>query len=260
MGEHSAARLAAEEAALLAADAIRSVARGGNLGARLKEADQPVTLADLEAERVLRARLEGVVPEAGWLSEESAPVPPGRGAYWLVDPLDGTRELLAGLPGYTVSVALVVRGEPVVGVIADPVTGRIWSAERGAGATCHGRPVRASRTSDLAGSRIVVSRTEASKGELAAFDGRLPLVPVGGMASKIAAVANGSADATFTLGTRHTWDVAAGVVILEEAGGIATLPCGSHIGFDPEAPSFRGFVASNGPLHGPLLRALRSAG
>ena len=213
----------------------------------------------MASDRVLRSELGRAFPGCGWLSEESRGAAKALDRHWLVDPLDGTRELVARRAGFMVSVALVADGHPVVGVIVCPLTGRLWSAEAGEGASLDGLPIRVIATDRLESSRMLVSRTEMSRGQLEAFDAQLPLCPAGGMANKLASIADGSADGTFTLRRRHTWDVAAGWVILREAGGALTRVDGTELDWDPASPAFEGMVASNGILHAELLRTVGAA-
>lgn len=225
---------------------------------RYKTPIEPVTEADMVADQILREYLTGAFPADGWLSEETRDDGERhrRARVWIVDPLDGTREFLAGRPEFRVSVALVAGGVPVVGVIVDPVGGGVWSAERGCGAHRNGSPIHVTDTSDLSRAEILVSRTEHTGGLLTAFEGRFPIRPAGGMANKLALVAEGRADGTFTSHRRCEWDAAAGLLILSEAGGTVTDLSGRALAFNQTDPSFVGVVASNGLLHEGLRAAI----
>ena len=190
-----------------AAAAIR-VRFGRGDAVRYKTPIEPVTEADMVADRILSARLRRRFPEDGWLSEEGVDSSDrlGRRRVWIVDPLDGTREFITGRPEFCVSVALVEDGQVVVGVVVNPVTGDRWAARLGCGATLNGRPIHVRECNDLQGGPIVVSRSELTRGVLEPWRS-LPLHPAGGMANKLVLVAMGSAVATFTPRMRHEWDL-----------------------------------------------------
>lgn len=204
-----------------------------------------MTSADLEADRILKARLMKILPDAGWLSEETRDDPSrlGRERVWVVDPLDGTREFVRRLPEYTISVALVERGVPVLAVVHNPATGELFRAERGCGATLNGKPIRAERSG---AGRVVLlaSRSEIARGEWAPLEGRAEIRPVGSIAYKLALVAAGRADGTFSTGPKHEWDVAAGVLLVTEAGGRAVDRSGRAHTFNQPDPVVDGIVAT----------------
>lgn len=193
----------------------------GAVESRRKAGGDPVTEADTAVDAVLRERL----PRAGegWLSEEteddSARLACSR--VWIVDPVDGTREFISGIPEWSVSVGLVEDGLPVAGGIANPATGEIFLGAVGAGVTLNGQPARVRDRATLAGAEILASRSEVKRGEWARYDGRFIVRPTGSIAYKLARVAAGLADATWTLKPRHEWDVAAGVALVLAAGGRA---------------------------------------
>ena len=116
-----------------------------------KAPDNPVTDADLAADKLLRERLSALLPEAGWLSEETVDSKERlqRKLVWVVDPLDGTKEFVMGIPEFTVSVALVDDGLPVLGVIFNPPTGEVYHASKGHGAYLNGKPVAVSRGGEV---------------------------------------------------------------------------------------------------------------
>lgn len=249
------------EASAEAAAAIK-LCYGQDAEVRYKSPEEPVTEADMVADRLLRELIGSVFPDDGWLSEES--VDSGerlqKSRVWIVDPLDGTREFVAGRPEFAVSVGLIEDGLPVVGVIANPISGHIWSAQKGGGAFCDGEPIHVRSTQSLEQSRVLVSRSETRRGMMEKWADVLPLSPMGGAAHKLVLIASGQADATFTQCRRCEWDLAAGVLILEEAGGRITRPNGVPFTFNREAPFFTsGHVASNGGLHDALLEVLRAS-
>ena len=148
------------------ADEIAAIAReAGQLGmARFrsdfarweKSPGSPVCEVDLAIDDMLRQRLSALLPDAGWLSEETADKPDrlARERIWVVDPIDGTRDYIRGRTGWAVSVALVEAGRVVIGVLDAPARGELWRATAGAGATLNGRPLTASARTDFAGARV----------------------------------------------------------------------------------------------------------
>jgi len=258
------AREAAREAAALLAG--RS---GRDPVLREKGPDQPLTVADLEADRLLRARLSGPRPDYGWLSEETAddPVRLRRRRVWIVDPLDGTRSFLEGRPEFAVSIGLVEDGVAVVGVVCNPASGELFWAVRGEGAWVErvGEEAGARRLAVRApaegeGAVLFASRRELVAGEFEAFRGRWAIRPLGSTAYKLAQVAAGEGDAYLSRGPKSEWDVCAGALLVEEAGGRATDLWGRALRYNAPEPSVQGIVAAGPRLHGPLLALVRSLG
>lgn len=213
--------------------------RGTDLDVRSKGAQGPSTAADRAADTLLKRELLAL-ESCGWLSEETADDARRLTLRrtWIVDPLDGTIEYLAGLSEYAVSVALVDRGEPVLAVVHRPSTGATWWAERGRGAFCDGQPC-AVVESDI----LLASRTEVDRGEFSAFGSRWRIRPHGSIALKLALVASGTAGATFSRGNKWEWDVCAGVLLVLEAGGRATDISGRMLRFNCMPPLLEGILA-----------------
>ncbi len=254
MPSYDRERQVASAAAVLAAEAIRE-RYGGEQIVQYKGPLEPVTEADMVADRILRRDLMAAFPDDGWLSEESTDDGERLSCsrVWIVDPLDGTREFVAGRAEFMVSVALVVDGAPVVGVIVNPITGQVWSAARGAGATLDGKAIRVSSVADLSAAEVVVSRSETRRGMLEVYADTLEMRPSGGAANKLVQIADGRSEGTFTTENRNEWDIAGGLIILTEAGGRVTRPDGSDFVFNRPSPLLCGVVASNGALHQTLL-------
>jgi len=232
------------EAAVRAAGrAVQRLRREG-FETRMKKADNPVTAADLEANRILKEELLGAYPGDGWLSEETrddrARLASRR--VWIVDPIDGTKEFVTGLPEYSVSVALVDDGRALAGAVLNPAQETLVICARGDGVRRNGKLVRAERK---LGERPVVlaSRSEISRGEFKAFEARAEIRAVGSIAWKLALIACGDADATFSLGPKNEWDIAAGALLVEEAGGRATDRNREPFLFNRENTLVHGIVA-----------------
>ena len=169
-----------------------------------KSADNPVTVADLESNEVLKSTILAAFPNDGWLSEETADSPERlkRERLWVVDPIDGTNSFVAGRPEFAVCVGLVDGGRAVVGVVHNPVTGEVFSAVEGGGAFCDGEPIRVSTVDADGGPRIVASRWEMKRGELDAFHGAWSVEPLGSTAYKMCRVAEGGAEAFVSRGPK----------------------------------------------------------
>src|SRR5262249_10541405 len=139
---------------------------------------------------------------------------------WVVDPLDGTREFVTGIPEWSVSIGLVVDGEPVAGGICNPATGERIVGARGHGVTLNGKRAGVSAGPGLAGATVVASRSEVKRKEWEGYrEDLFTIRPCGSVAYKLALVAAGLVDATWTLVPKHEWDVAAGVALVLAAGG-----------------------------------------
>jgi myo-inositol-1(or 4)-monophosphatase len=187
-----------------------------------KSEDNPLTLADLESDRVIRARLAAAFPHDAILSEETVDDPSrlANDRVWIVDPVDGTKEFTQRIPEFGVSVALAVRGEPVVGVIVNPAAGSaVWASE-GAGTFRDGARVRVSSKTALADAVVIASRTEIKRDQFKPYEGWFrELRPVGSIAWKLACIASGEGDLNVSVAPKNEWDVCAGDVLVREAGG-----------------------------------------
>ena len=204
----------------------------------------PVTEADRAVDEAL-ARILPVDGE-GWLSEESRDDPSRLGKRWLwaVDPLDGTREFLAGIPECAVSVGLIEDGRAIAGGVANPATGEVFLGSLEAGITYNGRPARMSERRSLEGAVVLASRSEVERGQWERYRGApFTVRPVGSVAYKLALVAAGLAEATWTLVPKHEWDVAAGVALVLSAGGVVRTLEGAPPRFNQPRPLFTGLAA-----------------
>lgn len=220
--------------------------------------DSPVTSADLQANHKIHEILQGAFPDYGWLSEETVDSPErlSRHRVWVVDPMDGTKEFIQKIPEFSVSVALVEDGRPVLGVSYNPIRDQLFSAVRGQGGFRDGKRVCVSITRSLPSASILASRSEHKRGEWERFKALFRVVPTGSAAYKLALVAAGEADATFTLVPKNEWDICAGALLIEEAGGQVTDSEGRPIIFNRRETLLRGVVASNGFLHQQILELI----
>ncbi len=207
-------------AALAAAREVLSRFTSGAIEAEFKAGHDPVTEADRAVDAALHANL--LRDGEGWLSEESTDdlTRLQKSRVWVVDPLDGTREFVAGIPEFCVSVALVENGQAVAGGICNPATDETFLGSLETGVTYNGKPARPSQKASLDGALVLASRSEVKRGEWKQFEtANFKVRPMGSVAYKLALVSAGLADVTFTLVPKHEWDVAAGAALVESAGG-----------------------------------------
>ena len=250
---------AAVEAARAAGEAIRT-AFGHEQAVTFKSGDDPLTAADSAADRCIRERLQAAFPADGWLSEEGDARPAAEaGRVWVVDPLDGTREFVQHIPEFAVSIALAVDGQPVVAVVYNPVRDHLVSAVRHAGVVVDGRPAATSTAVDLATAIVLASRSEVRRGQWSPFEERCRVLPTGSIAYKMALVATGEADATISLAPKHGWDVCAGVLLVEEAGGKVSTLDGTALDLSRPEALLDGLIADNARLHDQLVAAVAAA-
>lgn len=225
--------------------------RARGLKAWEKSKGDPVSEADLAADNLLKQRLCPARRDYGWLSEETADDSSRLSASrsFVVDPIDGTRAFIKGRPEFVVSVAVVEGGEPVAAALFDPSTDRLWEAVRGGGARLNGAPIRVSEYTKVTGARILGD------------PGRLPGIralgaeasTVNSAALRLALAAQGAFDAMIAERPKWDWDIAAGALILTEAGGAITSREGEPLVFNGEPPRQPAPLAAGPALHA-LLR------
>lgn len=246
----------ARKAALAAGEILRKYFKGGAYKVGSKGYDNPVTSADLAADRVIHKTLTRAFPEYGWLSEETVDTDDrlSRKRVWIVDPLDGTKEFIKGIPEFCVAIALVDRGVPILGITYNPIHDEMFWAARGMGCHLGDHPARVTRTRVLRRANVLASRSETARGEWNVFHGKMMFSPTGSVAYKLALVAGGKADATLSRTPKNEWDIAAGAALVAEAGGIMTDIRGRALRFNRKRTVRAGMIASNGLLHEDLLR------
>jgi myo-inositol-1(or 4)-monophosphatase len=194
------------------------------------------------------------------LSEETADDPQRLSCsrVWVVDPLDGTREFVAGIPEWCVSVGLVEDGRAVAGGILIPSRAQAIIGSRETGVLSNGERRRTRRLTSLDGVEVLASRSEVGRGEWKAFDeAPFRVRPTGSVALKLALVAAGEADVTWTLVPKHEWDVAAGVALIGAGGGSAWIPGQDEPTFNNDRPKLPGLIAAPAGLEGPIRNFLR---
>lgn len=217
----------------------------------------PVTSIDIAVDRFLFKQLRPLFPSAGWLSEETADNME-RLNYrylWVVDPIDGTRALIAGQPEFCVSVGLVETGVgPLLGIIANPSTGELFYGVKGRGAFDRdGARLRVKRDWNRETAKVLVSRSDLARGMWRGLHDDQYLQPLGSLAYKMALVAQGRYDGHATPAPRSEWDAAAGMLLLSEAGGMATDAHGQPLRFNQRKPLYDGVVVASPLAHPQML-------
>ena len=228
----------------------------GEIAAEYKAGHDPVTEADRALDAVLRKNL--LRDDEGWLSEESADdlARLDRERVWVVDPLDGTREYVQGIPEFCVSIAMVERGRPIAAGICNPATKETFIGAIDYGITYNGAPARASQRSALEGAVVLASRSETKRGEWDQFkNAPFKVRPMGSVAYKLARVSAGLEDVTFTLTPKNEWDVAGGAALIASAGGFVQTLQGPLI-CNRNNPLIEGLIAAGPLLKDDLLRFL----
>ncbi|TDK46209.1 3'(2'),5'-bisphosphate nucleotidase CysQ [Antarcticimicrobium luteum] len=219
----------------------------------------PVTEADLAVNEMLEDRLRAARPDYGWLSEESEDGSERlkRDRVFIIDPIDGTRSFAAGERTWAHALAIAERGEVTAAVIYLPMCDLLYSAGRGAGARLNGDPIAASASRDLDKAQILATRPnlEARHWRAGAAPGfRRAYRP--SLAYRMALVAQGRYDGMMTLRPSWEWDIAAGDLILQEAGAVCTDRRGAPLRFNNPQPQVNGVLAAGRSLHARLSAAL----
>ena len=226
--------------------ALSSWPGGGNQVESWEKAPgQPVCAADLAVDAYLKAELSGLLPQAGWLSEETADNPErlARDLIWLVDPIDGTRDFVSGKSGWAVSVALVHDGAPLFALLAAPARQELWFAAAGQGAWRNGVPLTASARSSFKGARVPADKSRSA-------DKGLTIVEKpNSIALRAAMVAADEAD--FVAGVRwgFEWDVGAAALIASEAGAAVSDALSEPLFFNKRDPRAMGLLVSAPAIH-----------
>ncbi|MGD9724244.1 MAG: inositol monophosphatase [Pirellulales bacterium] len=234
----------------------------GRFEVREKGPSDLVTQADLASQEAIRGLLLVEYPRHAFVSEEGDRVLQAEAEYcWIVDPLDGTTNYVHQVPHYAVSVALLHRGTPIVGAVFDPVHDECFTCAKGEGAWLNGRAIRTSQVSRLADALVTASfaaSVRAGSVEIDQFIAALlhcqAVRRTGSAALNMCYLAAGRVDAFWALST-HAWDVAAGALLVEEAGGVVTAPDGGP--FDLAVP--HPLAAANPALHEQFLKLLSTA-
>lgn len=223
---------------------------------------QPVTEADLAVDKFLRETLCKARPDYGWLSEETEDDQKRLEAEstFVIDPIDGTIAFLKGRPHFTICAAVVRRGEPVAGVIFNPITKECFAASTGKGATLNGSAIHTSTRNEIEGCRMLADKTLFAQPRWS----EPPLTPWPAMeletrnsvAYRMALVAAGQFDAMLALSAKRDWDLAAGDLILREAGGKVSTRNGTRLRYNCRETVQPSVIGAGSALHAALLEKL----
>jgi len=221
-----------------------------------------VTEMDMRSERAVVETLRTAFPDHGIIAEEETNIGNSSGFTWIIDPLDGTTNYAHGYPCFSVSIALDRRGEIILGVVYDPMRDELFSAQKGQGAHLNGRPILVSAVDRLLSSLLATGfpydRKVSEKNNMDYFHDLLMASQEvrrdGSAALDLCSVACGRFDGFWELKLKP-WDVAAGSLIVREAGGMVSDFSGSRFSIHDEE-----ILASNGRIHGRMLEILQKAG
>jgi myo-inositol-1(or 4)-monophosphatase len=228
----------------------------------VKQADRTVvTKADIEADQILQSHLRKGFPDYGWLSEETKDDNSrlNKDRVWIVDPIDGTREFVMKIPEYVVSIALAEKGKIILGVIYNPCTGELYEAVHNGGTKLNGEQVYCDHKLDSK-PKVEVSRSDMEKSRFAGYERYVELRPVGSIAGKLARLAAGLSDAILSVTPKNEWDIAAGVLLVAEAGGEVTDLAGQIHRFNRVDTLQNGVVAATGEAYGKMVNTIAEVG
>lgn len=225
----------------------------------LKDNNTPVSEADLAVNELLQTKLCQVRPDYGWLSEESQDTPErlNRERVWVVDPIDGTRAFLQNKPHWTISVALVEAGRPIMAAVYNPVENEFFEAQAGGQALLNNAPISVSKTQSLAGCKIL-AHGHIFKRDI--WPKPWPALEVdmrNSMAYRLCLVAQGRFDVALALSAKSDWDLAAADLIVAQAGGSVTGEGGKSLLYNQPKSRHKPVLAAGPHLHNELLEYLR---
>jgi myo-inositol-1(or 4)-monophosphatase len=225
-----------------------------------KDDSSPVTDIDLALDEQLHKALRGARPHYGWVSEESEEHDPGveNQRTFIVDPLDGTRAFIRGLPEFCVALAVEEGRHTVAGAIYNPITDELFSAHRGGGALLNGAPMQVTQAPALENA-LMAGRDGFFTAQRWASN-PWPSVRTeykNALSYRLALVASGRFDGMIALGFKHDWDIAAGALIVSEAGGVVSDPWGAPLRFNTPEKRSPGLVAAGPALHPLLIERVR---
>jgi myo-inositol-1(or 4)-monophosphatase len=214
-----------------------------------KGKNNPVTTADLNANRKIRELIQSAFPDDGWLSEEDKDNDHRLGVRraWVVDPIDGTKEFIEGVPQFAISIGLVVDGQPRAAVVYNPAEKLLYKAVAGQGAYLNEQRIQVSGRSEVDGALLLVSRSEPQK-KFKVFVEQCAIQPIGSIAFRLAKIAGGEGDGTLTFRSIHDWDICGGVLIVTEAGGAVVDGRGNPFVFNRHDTRHLGVIAANAIL------------
>jgi myo-inositol-1(or 4)-monophosphatase len=242
------------EAGALAASTFQTSVKTWN-----KSGGSPVSDADIAVDNFLRDRLKALAPDCGWLSEETEDDLARLNAprMWIVDPIDGTRAYLWGRTDWSISVALVENGRPIIAAIFAPMQDALYLGATGEGATLNGTTVKATAGADFDSAHAAGPKPMLER--LAPVAPRLVAEPkVFSLALRLARVAAGTLDLAFASENSHDWDLAAADLLVHEAGGVLTTFAGQQLIYNRADPLHGALVAAGRSRHEAFLALVRA--
>jgi myo-inositol-1(or 4)-monophosphatase len=233
----TALRNAGEEALRFAVDGFETIQKPDR---------SPVTSADLAVNQVLQAHLTSAFPQDGWLSEESPDSLDRlqKRRVWVVDPIDGTKAFISGEPEFCISVGLIEQGRPIVAGIFNPSTDELFSATLGGGLRLNNKPITPPPPWSGRHPVIALNSWEHQIGRFPSIESSDNHRPIRSIAWVLALAATGRIEAVATWEPENEWDVAAGVLLITEAGGTISDGRGQALTFNRREPRYRGIIAT----------------
>ena len=249
---HHAIRLAGAEALKIAADGFE---------VRTKPDGSPVTTADLVVNDLLHRELLDAFPGDGWLSEESqdSAIRLDKRRVWVIDPIDGTSAFVRREPEFCISAALVSDGLPILAAVFNPSTDELFLAARDHGLELNNKPVSSQERAIETSPTVALSPWEQQLGRFQTIATQMNGRPMRSIAWALALAASGRIQAVATWEPQNEWDIAAGVLLVQEGGGTASNGRGAALRFNQREPRVSGLVATSRQCPDSLARELRTS-
>ena len=244
--------------AVRAAGALALTRSAGPLQRWSKADGSPVTETDIAVDRLLHQRLADAVEDCAWFTEEREDDRTRLLARraWVVDPIDGTRAYMTGRADWSIAVALVVDGRPVLAAVFAPAEQALFLAARNEGATLNGAPIAADAGGKLEGTRMVGPKRKLER-LTQLIPGLIETPRVYSLALRLARIAEGTVDAAFVSGPSHDWDLAAADLLVHEAGAALTTLDGRVLTYNGPGTVHGALIAAGRTRHARLVELLR---
>lgn len=225
---------------------------------REKSPNNPVSEADIAVDNLIQSKLRGLYPDYGWLSEESNDDGSRftKQRSWFVDPIDGTRAFIRGLPNFSVSIALIEKNLPILGVIFNPATGELFHALKDFGAFKDNNKINVSGRDEIAGTELLGDPYQFQSNKWPTEWQQMNVTRKNSIAYRMALVASGEFDGAIATMPKNDWDIAAGTIIIQEAKGIASDTAGFEFSFNQRIPSQNSMICAGEKLHHKFVKGL----